>query len=51
MVSDECMSSGLEFKSELGGWLFSACWVISGSFCFVVVFVGMVGSISLSRDY
>lgn len=23
------VSGGLEFKTGLGGWLFSACWVIS----------------------
>lgn len=29
MVSDGCKSGGLEFKTDLGGQLFSACQLIS----------------------
>lgn len=29
VISGGCMSRGLEFEIYLGGWLFSACWVIS----------------------
>lgn len=40
VVSDGCMSGGLEFMTELRGWLFSACKFISMSIYFDVITVG-----------
>lgn len=44
MVSDGCISGGIEFKTELGGWLFSACQVIIVCLCFIsLIIVGGEG--------
>lgn len=41
VVSDGCMSNGLEFKTELGGWMFKCLLVYLTYMCFVsFMFVG-----------
>lgn len=42
LVSDGCMFVEFEFKTELGVWLFSACWFIAVCMCLVIdIFAGV----------